>query len=177
MVSPATILGIDPGTLVVGVGVLRVAGGRAEYVACDAIRAARGAEISARLLQIHDALEAYVALHRPDVVVVERAFVGKSSPSALRIGEGRGVALLCAARAGAEIVEMPPASVKRAIAGFGAADKTQMATWIARLLGLRAAPEPHDAADALALALAHAHRLPFLAAREAGARWRAIGGP
>ena len=167
-----TILGIDPGTIVVGVGVLRARGGRFEFLACDAIRAPRSADVPSRLLAIHDALADALARHRPDVVVVEKVFVGKSTPSAIRIGEGRGVALVCAARAGVEIVEYTPATVKRAIAGFGAADKAQMATWIARLLGLARAPEPHDAADALALALTHAHRRPRAGMPAAADRWR-----
>ena len=157
------IVGIDPGTIVLGVGVIDSRGGDARFVACDAIRAPRSAEPSERLLRLHDALEACLREHKPDVVALERAFVGKNVASALRIGEARGLALVCAARAGAPVFEYPPALVKRAIAGFGAADKSQMAAWIGRLLGLAVAPEPHDAADALSVALAHAHRARALA--------------
>jgi crossover junction endodeoxyribonuclease RuvC len=152
-------MGIDPGTLVVGVGVIDVFGSQPRYVTCSAIRAPRGAPMGERLLAIHDSLERAFEEFRPQAVSIERVFVGKNSATAIAIGEGRGIALLCAARAGAEVFEYPPATVKRAIAGFGAADKTQMALWIARLLGLREPPTPHDAADALSIALTHAHRL------------------
>jgi crossover junction endodeoxyribonuclease RuvC len=152
-------MGIDPGTQVVGVGVLDMFGTSARYVSCSAIRAPRGAAMGDRLLAIHTALERAFEEFRPGAVAIERVFVGKNSASAIAIGEGRGIALLCAARAGAEVFEYPPATVKRAIAGFGAADKDQMASWIARLLGLREKPTPHDAADALAIALTHAHRM------------------
>lgn len=142
-----------------GVGVIELAPRGPLFVACDAIRAPRDAEVPARLLVIHDALAEWIRRYEPSAVAIERVFVGKSTPSAIRIGEGRGVALLCAARSGAPVFEYPPAEVKRAIAGFGAADKIQMASWVARLLGLKEAPKPHDAADALAIALTHAHRV------------------
>lgn len=153
------ILGIDPGTRVVGVGVIEVGGARPEFVNCEAISPKKTAPIAERLLYIHNELERILDREKPDIVVIEQVYVGKSSPSAIRIGEGRGIALLCAARIGAEIHEYPPATVKRAIAGFGAADKEQVATWISRLLQLREPPTPYDAADALALALTHAHRV------------------
>lgn len=156
---PLRVLGIDPGTLVVGVGVIELAPRGPQFVACHAIRAPRDAAVPVRLLRIHDALAAWIQRYEPSAIAVERVFVGKSTPSAIRIGEGRGVALLCAARSGSPVFEYPPAEVKRAIAGFGAADKSQMAAWVARLLGLKEAPKPHDAADALAIALTHAHRM------------------
>ncbi len=162
MVPPADgairILGIDPGTLRVGVGVIDCDGRGPRYVDCGVISAPRTQSVAARLFLIHEGLAGWIARHRPTVVAVEQVYVGKSTPSAIRVGEARGVALLCGARVGAEIAEYPPATVKRAIAGFGAADKVQMARWIARLLGLAEPPEPHDAADALAIALTHAHR-------------------
>jgi crossover junction endodeoxyribonuclease RuvC len=153
------IVGIDPGTRVVGVGVIDVVGGTARFVHCEAIEPRKTAPVAERLLYVHDALAAILGERRPRCVAIEQVYVGKSSPSAIRIGEGRGVALLCAARAGAEIFEYPPATVKRAIAGFGAADKVQMAHWISRLLHLNEPPKPYDASDALALALTHAHRM------------------
>ena len=163
------IVGIDPGTLVVGLGVLDVRGGDARYVACEALRAPRDRPPAERLRCLHDELAARLAEHRPDAVALERVFVGKNVASALRIGEARGVALVCAARVGAPVFEYPPAAVKRAIAGFGAADKAQMAAWIGRLLGLPRPPEPHDAADALSLALTHAHRSRTLPGEEPAA--------
>ncbi|MFN0206960.1 MAG: crossover junction endodeoxyribonuclease RuvC [Planctomycetota bacterium] len=152
------ILGIDPGTRVVGVGVIEVGGAHPTFVHCEAIEPKKTAPVSDRLLYIHNELERILDREKPNIVVIEQVYVGKSSPSAIRIGEGRGIALLCAARIGAEIHEYPPATVKRAIAGFGGADKEQVATWISRLLQLTEPPRPYDAADALALALTHAHR-------------------
>jgi crossover junction endodeoxyribonuclease RuvC len=157
--APKRILGIDPGTRVMGVGVIDSDGRDSRYVACEALRASASAPRGERLLALHDQLQAQFERHRPAVVALESAFVGKNSASALAIGEARGMALLCAARAGVAVFEYPPASVKRAIAGFGGAEKEQLAHWIARLLGLREAPTPFDASDALAIALAHAHRM------------------
>lgn len=113
-----------------------------------------------RLLAIHDAFTEVLDRERPQVVALESAFVGKNFASALAMGQGRGVVLLCAARARLPVFEYTPAAVKRAIAGFGGADKEQLAQWIAKLLDLPQAPTPHDAADALAIALTHVHRRP-----------------
>lgn len=105
-------------------------------------------QIQARIVEILESI-------RPTVVVVERAFASRNVQSALRIGEGRGIALACAAAFGAEVIEMPPAVAKKAIVGHGAADKSQVARMVAAILGLRDLPGPADATDALALALAH----------------------
>ncbi|MBI3817415.1 MAG: crossover junction endodeoxyribonuclease RuvC [Planctomycetes bacterium] len=156
--GPVRIVGIDPGTRVVGVGVIDIDDrDRATFVACEAISPRKTAAVGERLLVIHDRLEALLLAHKPSVVVIEKVFVGKSSTSAIRIGEARGVALVCAARAGAEVFDVTPATVKRSIAGFGAAEKRQVSEWIARLLGLREPPQPFDAADALAIAMTHVY--------------------
>ncbi|MBK7642900.1 MAG: crossover junction endodeoxyribonuclease RuvC [Planctomycetes bacterium] len=113
-----------------------------------------------RLGAILREFETLLAEVRPDVVVVEQAFASRNVQSALRIGEGRGVILAAAARFGSAIVQFPPAVAKKALVGNGAADKTQVAAMVAAALGLTEVPEPLDATDALALALAHVLRAP-----------------
>ena len=103
-------------------------------------------------------LDALLARLKPTVVAVEQAFVGVNSASALRIGEGRGVALAAAVCAGARVVQFAPAVAKRTLVGHGAADKSQVARMVAAELGLETAPTPHDVTDALALALTYVHR-------------------
>jgi len=114
--------------------------------------------VPARLAQILVEFEELLREVRPDVVVVEQAFAARNLQSALRIGEGRGVILAAAARYGSRIVQFAPAVAKKALVGHGAADKTQVAAMVAGTLGLAVAPEPLDATDALALALAHVLR-------------------
>ncbi len=167
------ILGIDPGTLVVGYGAVTTRSRSAGFLRAGVVRAVRRSPVPVRLAQIQRELLALLEEIRPDIVVVERAFAAKNIQSALRIGEGRGVALACAAAFGAEIVEIPPASAKKSVAGHGAAGKEQVARMVAVALGLREPPKPLDASDALALALAaafdRAGSLHFGAVRRGGA--------
>jgi len=155
-VRPIVILGIDPGTLVVGYGAVATHARSPGFLAAGVVRAGRGSPVPERLARIQERLRALLEEIRPDLVVVERAFAAKNVQSALRIGEGRGVALACAAAFGAEILEMPPASAEKSVAGLGGADKVQVARMVAVALGLREPPRPLDASDALALALAAA---------------------
>lgn len=148
------VLGLDPGTRVVGYGAVAVHSRGPKLFAAGVIKLTGRLEVPQRLGVILDGIEDLLEQVRPDVVVVEQAFAARNMQSALRIGEGRGVLLACAARFGAEIVQYPPAVAKKAAVGHGAADKTQVAAMIARTLGLEKAPEPLDASDALALALA-----------------------
>lgn len=150
------ILGIDPGTLVVGFGALSTRSRSVGFLSAGVVRADRRASVPERLATIQRRLIEILEEIRPDLVVVERAFAAKNVQSALRIGEGRGVALACAAAFGAQIVEMTPASAKKSVVGHGAAGKGQVARMVAVALGLREPPEPLDATDALALALAAA---------------------
>jgi crossover junction endodeoxyribonuclease RuvC len=150
----ARILGIDPGTRVVGWGVIELAARGPRLVAAGVIRAGPG-DICGRMGLIRLELDRLIELHRPSVVAVEEAFANKNLQSALRIGEGRGVVLSCAAAAGVAVHQYTPATAKKALVGNGAAHKSQVASMVARRLGLERAPEPHDASDALALALTH----------------------
>jgi crossover junction endodeoxyribonuclease RuvC len=151
------ILGVDPGTRVTGWGVVEVSGNRSRLVACGAVRTA-AETLAGRLREVHVALRDVAAGHRPGVLAVERPFFGKNASSALTVGMARGTAFLVAAEAGIEVREYPPAVVKRAVVGNGGASKEQVARMVSLLLGLAAAPEPADATDALAVALADAHR-------------------
>jgi len=150
-----TVLGIDPGTRVLGYGalVLRPEGPR--LFLCGVIRAPAGAPVPDRLAHIQGELETLLDRVQPQVVAVERAFAGRNVQSALRLGEGRGVVLATAARAGADVFEYTPASAKKAVVGHGAASKEQIARMVAQRLGVPDLEVPHDATDALALALTH----------------------
>jgi crossover junction endodeoxyribonuclease RuvC len=138
------VLGLDPGTRIVGYGAVVAHARGPKLFAAGVVQPGARLEVPQRLACIQQEIE----------LLVEQAFAARNMQSALRIGEGRGVLLACAARFGAEIVQYPPAVAKKAAVGHGAADKTQVAAMIARSLGLQQAPEPLDASDALALALA-----------------------
>lgn len=150
------ILGIDPGSGRTGYGCIDARGSRCELVACGAISAPAGCPFPDRLVRIFDGLAEVLAAHRPACVAVEQVFHGRNALSALKLGHVRGVALLAAARAGLPVAEYAAASVKQAVVGYGRAEKRQVQRMVALLLGLDEPPSPHDAADALAVAVCHA---------------------
>lgn len=152
------VLGIDPGTRVVGYGAIVANGRGPKLFGAGVLQPGARLDVPARLGVILAEFEELLAEVRPDVVVVEQAFAARNLQSALRIGEGRGVILAAAARFGSQIVQFAPAVAKKALVGHGAADKTQVAAMVAAALGLAEAPGPLDATDALALALAHVLR-------------------
>ena len=152
------VLGIDPGTRVVGYGAVVANARGPRLFGAGVLRPGARLDVPARLAAILAEFEELLDEVRPDVVVVEQAFAARNLQSALRIGEGRGVILAAAARFGSRIVQFAPAVAKKALVGNGAADKTQVAAMVAGTLGLAEAPEPLDATDALALALAHVLR-------------------
>lgn len=154
----AILLGVDPGTRVVGFGAIALGPNGPLFLGCGVIRPPPTADIATRLGHIRRELDAILAELHPGVVIVEEAFAHRNVQSALRIGEGRGVVLACASAAGARAEQLPPASAKKALVGFGAAHKSQVAAMVQRVLGLSEAPTPHDATDALALALAWSMR-------------------
>jgi crossover junction endodeoxyribonuclease RuvC len=154
---PLVVLGIDPGTRTVGYGAVALAQRGPRLFACGALRA-DGADVPARLAYLRRELDLLIAKLGPNVVVVEQAFAARNVQSALRIGEGRGVVLACASASGARIEQYAPAVAKKALVGNGAADKSQVAWMVAQLLGLAEPPQPLDATDALALALAYVQR-------------------
>lgn len=151
--SPLIVAGFDPGTATMGFGVVARVDGKLHHVDHGALKADRTASISARLLTLSRGLEAVLAHHRPDAVVVEEAFVKKNPQSALRLGEVRGVILLSAERLGIATWDYPTATVKRSVTGHGGAEKSLVQTYVAQSLALAELPTPTDASDALALCL------------------------
>ena len=154
------ILGVDPGTLVMGYAVVEHGrGGRLLAVEYGVIRPKRSGVIAERLGWIQKELELVIERSRPDVVALEKVFAGKSIPSAVRIGEARGTVLAAASRAGVEVAEYTPAEVKKAVAGSGRASKEQIQEMVKILFSMKEIPRPHDAADALAIAVCHGNRI------------------
>ena len=155
------VLGIDCGSEFTGFGVVELENSSRQTklvpIISGAIRLQRREAMPQRLAQIYAELTALMELHRPDVVAIEGIFHAVNAKSALKLGQVRGVALLAAANCGLPIAEYAPLTVKCAVTGYGLADKSQVQFMVARLLGLAKAPEPADAADALAVAICHLH--------------------
>lgn len=148
-------LGIDPGSRATGYGVVDREGGRLERVAGGVIRVA-GQELARRLAAIAEALEAVLLETQPDSVALEAVFLARNPRSALLLGQARGAALVACGRMGLAGSEYSPAEVKCAVTGYGSADKAQVQQMVGRLLHLAEVP-PADEADALAVAICHAH--------------------
>jgi crossover junction endodeoxyribonuclease RuvC len=151
------IFGIDPGSVRTGYGCIESDGTRHRLVACGAIAASARLPFPDRLLKIHVELTALLTRCRPDGVAVESLFHAVNARSALQLGHARGVALLAASQAGVPIAEYSPAEIKRAVVGYGRAEKSQVQQMIRLLLGLAEAPQPFDVSDALAVAICHSH--------------------
>jgi len=152
------VLGIDPGTAITGFGVVENGNGGPEpgaLVECGVIRFARGSPLPRRLHELHAGIVELIDRHRPDVLALENAFYHKNVRTTLVLGHARGVVLLAAQQAGLVIAEYPPATVKKTVVGAGGAHKNQVGIMVARLLRLRQAPRPADAADGVAVALTH----------------------
>lgn len=152
------VLGIDPGTIAVGYGAVVVRPEGSALLAAGTLHAPKRSPPAQRLGHLLDRLEEVLGRLKPNVVVVESAFAGANVQSAIRVGEGRGLALAAAARRGLEVVEIAPASAKRTLVGNGRADKEQVARMVAIELSLAEPPASRDATDALALALTYVHR-------------------
>ncbi len=154
------ILGVDPGTLVCGYGMIETDGANTRAVDYVVVRS-KDKSLPRRLCVIYDGLVTIILRHKPDVLVTETAFAGKNVRSALKIGEARGAVLVAAVGNGLEVAEYSPAEVKKAVVGNGRAHKSQVQQMVRLILGLPEIPEPEDAADALAIALCHVNRLPL----------------
>ena len=157
------VLGIDPGTSVTGYGVIETGngappGGLGRLVECGVITFARRSSLPHRLAELHAGVAELIARHRPHALALENAFYHKNVRTTLVLGHARRVVLLAAQQAGLAIAEYPPATIKKTVTGAGAARKAQVAAVIARLLRLRQAPRPADAADGVAVALTHVLR-------------------
>lgn len=153
---PIRILGIDPGLRRTGWGVIDVAGNRLAFVACGSVETNDRAPLSERLVTIHDGLKRVIDDYLPHESAVEATFVNKDASATLKLGQARGVALLVPGQAGLVVSEYAPNVVKKSIVGAGHGDKAQVRMMIGVLLP-RADPASDDAADALAVAVTHAH--------------------
>lgn len=150
------VLGIDPGTAVLGYGVVESAPGRpGRLVECGVLETRAGESLAARLQVIHDGVADLITRHRPDAVAIEAAFYAKNVRTTMVLSHARGVILLAAHEAGVAISEYSPAAVKKSITGRGAALKPQVAFMVQQLLRLKERPTPSDASDGVAIALAH----------------------
>ncbi|MEX2179147.1 MAG: crossover junction endodeoxyribonuclease RuvC [Gemmatimonadaceae bacterium] len=150
------VLGVDPGTQVTGYGVVNAQhAGAPTLIECGVIRTHARDPLPARLREIYDGVTELLARHQPDVICVEDIFYARNVRTTVTLGHARGVILLAGEQAGVRAHEMSPASIKKAVVGAGAATKEQVQFMIARLLRLKSAPKPSDAADGVAAALAY----------------------
>jgi crossover junction endodeoxyribonuclease RuvC len=153
---PVRIIGIDPGLRRTGWGVIEAEGNRLAYVACGSVEPPDDLPLSSRLLAIHEGLAAVLSDHKPMEAAVEQTFINKDGAATLKLGQARGVAMLAPAMFGISVAEYAPNQVKKTVVGAGHADKHQIAMMLKVLLP-KAEPPTADAADALAIAITHAH--------------------
>ena len=151
------VFGIDPGSTRTGYGCVDSDGRRHRLVLCGAIRPGDHASFPDRLASVYRELNARIRDCEPDCVAIENLFHAVNVRSALKLGHARGVAMLAAVEAGLPVVEYTPAEIKRALVGYGRAEKPQVGQMVKLLLGLDAPPSSHDASDALAVAICHVH--------------------
>lgn len=155
------VLGIDPGSETTGWGIIEGDGKRYRLVEFGAIKAPSSLKFSTRLLKISDSIEAVIACHHPQACAIEDGFLATNVKVTLKLGQVRGVAILAAERAALEIHEYSPRLVKQTVVGYGNAEKHQVQEMVRLLLALKSVPQPHDAADALAVAICHFHHAGF----------------
>ncbi|MGI9860174.1 crossover junction endodeoxyribonuclease RuvC [Moorella naiadis] len=155
------ILGIDPGTAIVGYGLVKASSGRLQALDYGCIRTPAGEETCQRLATIYTGLWELITRQQPATLAIEELFFNKNSKTALAVGQARGVILLAAAHAGLPVAEYTPLEVKQSVAGFGRAPKEQVERMVQALLALPARPRPDDVADALAVAICHASFAPW----------------
>lgn len=159
--SPEIIIGVDPGTRVTGYGIIRTEGSQCQVLDYGCIRPPSQLKITDRYLIIFEGLEELLDLHKPQVLAIETQYVHKNVQSAIKLGMARGIVIVAAKKRGMQIIEYTPSQAKRGVSGHGRASKYQVQGMVQRLLDLSSPPEPEDAADALALALCHAHSFRF----------------
>src|ERR1700731_1473800 len=167
---PVRILGIDPGLRRTGWGVIEIDGTRLVFVGCGSVEPPEGLPLASRLLAIHEGLAAVLGDFRPAEAAVEQTFVNKDGVATLKLGQARGVAMLAPAMFGISVAEYAPNQVKKTVVGAGHADKNQILVMLKILLP-KAEPKSPDAADALAIAITHAHHR-----QSAALRLKVVGG-
>jgi crossover junction endodeoxyribonuclease RuvC len=164
MATAIRILGVDPGLRRTGWGVLDIAGNVLSFVGAGTIRAPLDGELAQRLLVLHDGLTGIVREYQPHEAAVEQTFVNRDAGATLKLGQARGIALLVPAQAGLAVAEYAPNAVKKTIVGAGHAEKVQIRAMV-RVLLPRAEFDGDDSADALAVAICHAHHRQAVTAR------------
>lgn len=151
------ILGIDPGFAIVGVGIIEYKGNKFRVLDYFAITTKAHTPIEQRLKIIYDSINEAINKYKPDFMAVEELFFNNNAKTAIAVGQARGVILLSAVNLGVPFFEYTPLQVKQAVAGYGRADKNQVQQMVKAILNLPAVPKPDDVADALAIAVCHAH--------------------
>ena len=158
MAKSRTVIGIDPGTAITGYGIIQEEpAGDLVWIAHGVITTPSEWVESERLNHLYQSLRAIILEHKPDCCAVEEVFFQKNVKTAIKVGQGRGAALIAAAETGLEVGEYSPVVIKQAVVGYGNADKNQIQQMVKLLLGLDDIPEPDDAADALAIGICHLH--------------------
>jgi crossover junction endodeoxyribonuclease RuvC len=168
MTRPIRILGIDPGLRRTGWGVVEITGNRLVFIGCGSVISNDRDDMATRLLALHDGLTRILDEFRPDEAAVEATFVNKDAQATLKLGQARGIAMVVPAKAGVPVAEYAPNVVKKSIVGAGHGDKVQVRMMIGVLLP-KADPATHDATDALAIAVTHAHHRQSVVLRVAAA--------
>jgi crossover junction endodeoxyribonuclease RuvC len=151
------VLGIDPGIAIVGFGFIDKMGHKLVPVQYGSIQTEAHTDTSERLMIIYDAIGQLIDKYKPDAVAIEKLFFNRNVTTALTVGQARGVLMLAAVQKGLPIAEYTPLQVKQAIVGYGKAEKKQVQEMVRMFLHLQAVPKPDDVADALAIAICHAH--------------------
>lgn len=154
------ILGIDPGTGILGFGIIDTLRGKVQLVDAGVIRTPVHEDDAVRLLTIYEELTELIAQNKPQMMSVEKLFFARNVTTAMTVAQARGVVLLCGQQAGLQLAEYTPMQIKQAITGYGRADKKQMQEMVRVHLQLKEIPRPDDAADALAAAITHSMNLP-----------------
>lgn len=162
MVSPIRIIGIDPGLRRMGWGVIETLGNSLVFIACGTVTSDDKTDLASRLCQLHDGLSAVLHTHMPQEAAVEATFVNKDPLSTLKLGQARGIAMLVPAQAGLPVAEYAPNAVKKSVIGVGHGEKAQIQMMV-KVLMPKADFKGPDAADALAIAICHAHNRKSLA--------------
>jgi crossover junction endodeoxyribonuclease RuvC len=151
------VLGLDPGSAITGYGLLRVEGSKLTVMDYGTLETHKGPSDAARLLDLYEQAEGLISRAKPEAVAIEHLFFGRNVNTMLSVGRASGVLILAAVRAGVQVSEYSPGQVKMAVVGTGTADKKQVQFMVQRILNLKETPRPDDVADALALAICHAH--------------------
>lgn len=151
------ILGVDPGLAIVGWGVVQYAANCFAPMAYGSVQTKAGIPVEDRLSQIYDRLSEIIEKYKPDAIAVEELFWNTNVTTGIVVAEARGVILLCAKKHDVPIYEYTPMQVKQAVVGYGKAEKKQVISMVTLMLGLKEPPKPDDTADAIAIAICHAH--------------------